>query len=126
MTEVVLDASALLAFLRREPGAEQVERCLEESVISAVNWSEVIAKAVDHGATVVDTCRVLKCLPVRVVPFTAEDATLAAELRSDTRPHGLSLGDRSCLALGRKLGLPVLTAERNWPAAGGVTVERIR
>jgi ribonuclease VapC len=126
VAEVVLDASALMAFLRREPGAERVERSLDESMISAVNWSEVLAKAADYGADLDETRRVLEPLPVVVVPFAAEDATLAAALRTETRSHGLSLGDRSCLALGRRLGLPVLTSERKWPAIDGVKVEVIR
>ena len=43
MTEVVLDASALLALLQEEPGSALVENHLADAVISAVNVSEVIA-----------------------------------------------------------------------------------
>jgi PIN domain nuclease of toxin-antitoxin system len=126
VTEVVLDASALLAFLRGEPGADRVEASLRGALISAVNWSEVLAKAADYGAALGAIRRVLEPLPVRVIPFDGEDAVLAAALRAGTMSHGLSLGDRACLALGKRLGLPVLTSERSWPTIEGVKVQVIR
>jgi PIN domain nuclease of toxin-antitoxin system len=116
---VVLDASALLAFLLDEPGADVVEHAiLGGAAISTVNMAEVLTRqadgAVDAGGdlgfnlgfTIPDT--------LTVEPFTIEDATMSARLRAGTKRQGLSLGDRACLALGRRLGLPVLTADRAW------------
>jgi ribonuclease VapC len=114
VSEAVLDASALLAFLRREPGGDRVGTLLDRSVMSAVNLSEVASKALDHGGTPDAVAHALARLPVRLVPFTPEDALLAASLRPATRHKGLSLGDRCCLALGVKSGLPVLTTEGQW------------
>ncbi len=126
MSEFVLDASALLAFLRKEKGGARVEKVLHRSVISAVNLSEVVAKAISEGGTLETITNLLASLSMRVVPFEAEDAFLTASLRSPTARHGLSLGDRSCLALGLKTGLVVMTAERNWPNDLGVRIETIR
>jgi PIN domain nuclease of toxin-antitoxin system len=127
VSEVVLDASALLAFLRREPGRARVEKVLHRSILSAVNLAEVVAKAVEYGGTLEGVAARLAPLPIRVVPFTPEDAYLSASLRSPTRSEGLSLGDRCCLALGLRIGAPVWTAEQAWARVDlGVTVELIR
>jgi PIN domain nuclease of toxin-antitoxin system len=127
VSEVVLDASALLALMRNETGHEAVAAALPMSRISAVNLAEVLAKAFDYGIPVEESSRAVEALPVAVTPFTPEDAHLASSLRPATRPRGLSLGDRCCLALGLKTGLPVLTAEREWAGLDvGVTVRVIR
>ena len=127
MSEVVLDASALLAFLRKEPGGKRVGAVLGQCMMSAVNLAEVVSKAIDHGGTVVGVSNSLLQLPVRVVPFGPEDAVIAGSLRAATRSKGLSLGDRCCLALGLKTGLPVLTTEGKWSEVDvGVRVEVLR
>jgi PIN domain nuclease of toxin-antitoxin system len=46
VAEVVLDASALLAFLQREPGLDRVRAVLPEAVIGSVNFAEVVTKLV--------------------------------------------------------------------------------
>ncbi len=62
-----------------------------------------------------------------IVPFDQELASIAAGLESLTRPFGLSLGDRACLALGIRLSLPILTADQAWAKLDvGVKVELIR
>jgi PIN domain nuclease of toxin-antitoxin system len=125
VSDVVLDASALLAFLGKEPGKERVEAVLARSMMSAVNLAEVVAKAIEKGGTLDQTAAVLSQLPITVAAFTPEDAYLAASLRAVTK--GLSLGDRCCLALGLKMGLPVLTTEGKWLGMGaGVQLEKIR
>jgi PIN domain nuclease of toxin-antitoxin system len=127
VSEVVLDASALLAFLKEEPGKERVEAVLDGALISAVNLAEVAAKAIDHGGTLEDISRALAPLPLQVVPFAPEDGLISGSLRAATRTKGLSLGDRCCLALGLKLRLPVLTTEGKWRQIDvGVEVEVIR
>jgi PIN domain nuclease of toxin-antitoxin system len=123
----VLDASALLALLHSEAGAATVEEALERSAMSTVNWSEVYQRWLAHNIDVTDLRADLEALGMEIVPFTAEDAEQAAELWSSTRRHGLSLGDRSCLGLARRLGLPVLTADRAWLEVDlGVDVQAIR
>lgn len=127
MSSAVLDASAVLALLKKEPGADFVRARLADSLISAVNLSEVIAKHLDWGASLAEVTRTLAPLPFRVRPFDADQATIAASLRPATRDADFSFADRACLALGLSASLPVLTADRKWADFNlGVTVELIR
>jgi ribonuclease VapC len=114
MTGVVLDASALLAYFHDEPGADTVDAVLAESFMSTVNWSEVVQKSLARGVDTQGLREDVEALGVRVEAFTAEDAECAARLWPATRALGLSLGDRACLALGRRVGFPVLTTDRAW------------
>jgi PIN domain nuclease of toxin-antitoxin system len=110
----VLDASALLALLHNESGAPAVAAALPTAVMSAVNWSEVRQKLVARGSTLTRPREQLEALGLQILPFTADDADAAALLWSSTSHLGLSLGDRACLALGLRLTLPILTADRVW------------
>lgn len=110
----VLDASALLAMLHREPGADVVQELLETAAISSVNWSEVIQKALDRQIEIEGLRQELEALGLQILPFTAALAETTARLRASTRRAGLSLGDRSCLALAAVLNLPAVTADRIW------------
>lgn len=125
----VLDASALLAFLQDEPGADAVG--IEASLINAVNFSEVVQKTVQRGLDANGLLTEVQLVGLRVADFSPQEATLAGTLWSLTRPYGLSLGDRACLASGQFHGLPVVTAERSWVYVGpeigsGVEVRLIR
>jgi PIN domain nuclease of toxin-antitoxin system len=111
---VVLDSSAVLALVNREPGGERVLAALPDAVISAVNLSEVVAKLVDRGATMAAIEEALSILRLDVRSFDTELARAAGELRRLTRDRGLSLGDRACLALAAQLGAVALTADRTW------------
>jgi PIN domain nuclease of toxin-antitoxin system len=129
----VLDASALLALLKGEPGAERVAEALEQGAyLSAVNLAEVLSKLADWGEDPAEAqARMAQVgllgAAVEVLPFTGEDALEVARLRALTRAYGLSFGDRACLALARRLGLPALTAERAWAELDlGVPVEVLR
>ena len=111
----VLDASAVLALLHREPGSEVVQDAIGVSVISSVNWAEVLQKiAARGGREAYDVVGELQYVGLAVIPFTAEDAEMTAELWSLGRPSGLSLADRACLILAKRLGLPALTGDRRW------------
>lgn len=114
MPEAVLDASAVLAVLQEEPGAETVESLLAECVISTVNLSEVVAKLVDNGIDGAAAVRLTEAQAFRPVDHTLDLARIAGTLRAETRAAGLSLGDRACLALALALGLPVFTTDRAW------------
>jgi len=124
----VLDASALLAWLGEEPGAEVVERSLEGSAVSAVNLSEVLQKGMVAGAEAPGVAGDLSDLGVSVAVFGAEEAALAAELWGPTRGLGLGIADRACMATAVALGLPALTADREWRGVEfeGLAVEVIR
>lgn len=123
----VLDASALLALLRRESGAQHVADHLDSGSISTVNWSEVLQKIAKAGGDVESTADRLRALGVRVHEFTVADAVDAARLFPLTQAGGLSLADRACLALARRLQTPVMTADKAWSTVdAGVTVDLIR
>jgi len=111
---LVLDASSLLAFLHKEPGAEQVWSALSGALVGAVNWSEVVQKSLQRQADVTGMRQEFTEAGVVFVPFTAEQAEIAAHLWDTTRAFGLSLGDRACLALAVERQLTVLTADRAW------------
>lgn len=108
----VLDASAVLAFLQGEQGADEVESTLPEAVIGAANWAEVLQKIRARNADVAIARSLLLSYGVRIEAVSASDGEQAAALWQ--RGDGLSLGDRLCLALGRRLNVPVLTADRAW------------
>ena len=114
---VVLDASALLAFLLDEAGQEQVDSALSEALISGVNWSEVVQQLVRRGAELTNCREDLEVLGLTILPFDAQAAEQAAQLWPLGRPYGLSLGDRACIALGIALKAPILTADKVWTKA---------
>ncbi len=127
MTEFVLDASALLALIKDEPGTEAVIAVLPRAVISAVNLSEVIATLCDFGLSEEETREALGVMNLEVAAFDESLAYVAGELRRSTRSKGLSLGDRVCLALAQQTGLPALTTDRAWAGLDvGVEVRLIR
>jgi PIN domain nuclease of toxin-antitoxin system len=114
---MILDASAVLALLQDERGADAVEDAVDEgAVISAVNLSEVLAKMADAGATAHEAADLIVSLFVEVEPFGLASARRAAHIRGQLPNTGLSLGDRACLALAAARGLPVLTADQAWLA----------
>lgn len=110
----VLDASALLALIQDEPGADIVQVMIADSVISSVNWAEVVQKSLSRDVEVSRLRGGLEALGMRIESFTAEHAEDAAKLRSFVVSLGLSLGDRACLALAGAMGLPAVTADTAW------------
>lgn len=123
----VIDASALLAAIHQEPGGVIVKQHIEQSIISAINWSEVLQKLSRAGADSVAIAAMLKALGLRVVAFTEDDAQLAADLWPETKKKGLSLADRACLALGKRLQLTVVTADKAWQGVDpDIVIELIR
>lgn len=119
MSDVVLDASALLAFVQGEDGSKVVEtELLNGSRCGAANWSEVAQKLLAAGRDWDLVRALLVSYSVTVEPVTGPDAEWAAH-RWQTG-EGLSLGDRLCLALAERLDVDVLTADRTWGRAGRV------
>jgi len=115
MNRVVLDASALLAILNQEPGAEKLTSdLLSGAATSTVNLAEVQGKLVHRGLDPKDAWEAALS-PIReAVAFTSEHARLTGKLVAQTRALGLSLGDRACLALGLALKAPIYTADQSW------------
>lgn len=127
MSKVVLDASAVLALLQNEKGAEKVASALPESVCSPVNYAEIVGKLLDAGMPEEAVHEVMENLKIDVIPLGKDDAYGIGALYPVTKALGLSLGDRACIALGRALKRPVLTADRAWSRASlPVEVRNVR
>ncbi len=115
MSESVLDASAILAILHLERGAEQLTaEILDEAVASTVNLAEVQTKLVKGGLAPDEAWGHALSTVTATEHFTSEQARIAGDLITKTEKYGLSLGDRSCLALAIALKAPVYTADQNW------------
>ena len=115
MNRIVLDASAMLAVLNREPGSEKLTpEMLSGAAGSAVNLAEVHTKLVIRGGDPDEAWEDTLSAIHESVPFTATQARIAGSLVKQTRLLGLSLGDRACLALGTVLKAPVYTTDRSW------------
>ena len=129
MIQGVLDASALLALLLGEPGADKVRAFLANSTVASVNLSEIVGYFARNGAAESDIRLVLDPLPIARIPFDEGLAFAAGMLLPTTRKAGLSFGDRACLALAARLGVQALTADRSWQGIAevvGVDVDVIR
>ena len=127
MCEVGLDVWAVLGALNEEPGAEKVYPYLPGALLSAVNAAEVAAKLVDKGVPAEEAGNLLDRLGLESAPFEPRDVVPSASVRVASRAAGLSLGDRACLTLAKRLGFPALTADRTWLTVDvGVDVRMIR
>lgn len=125
--KIILDASALLALLKKESGHSIVEENLANAVMSAINISEVIAVLLAIEIPKNETLTIINGLISEIIPFDQHQALMAAELRKITKQHGLSLGDRACLALAKEKKLPVITADKIWNKLDlGITIHVIR
>ncbi|EQB14876.1 MULTISPECIES: type II toxin-antitoxin system VapC family toxin [Sphingobium] len=123
----ILDASALLCLLFGEPGAELVEERLAGALVSAVNYHEVFAKLVDRGVEADEARAMLAELDIEIVAADRQQADLGGTLRASTRSLGLSLGDRSCLALAQVSNGVAVTADKAWGSLdAGIIVEIVR
>lgn len=124
-----LDASAILAVLFDEPGGDYVFAHLNGSEISIVNLSEVYATLLDGGMDFDEAREIIEPLPMRSRSFREGHSWQVAQLRPLTKPFGLSLGDRACIAQAMFNELPVLTADRRMESAKsllGVDIRLIR
>lgn len=113
---LLLDASALLAVLKKETGYQKLEKDLSDSeaVISAVNFSEVIAVLKKLGMPHKEAENVILSVVPTVISFTQDSASLAGDMISVTKEYGLSLGDRACIATGIIHNLPIYTTDKAW------------
>ena len=124
---VVLDSSAILAVFLNEPGGEIVSPLLEGALLSTVNLAEAHMRMVELGASAGHAWSRLQSVQCEICFFSDTQARMAAELRSITRPFGLSLGDRACLALGLQRKATVYTTDRIWKNLDlGIEIEVIR
>jgi PIN domain nuclease of toxin-antitoxin system len=125
MSNVVLDASAVLAYLHNEKGAEIVERDIIGACVSAINATEVVTKLLERRFACSDVQAIMESFQLRIISFDASMMYRTAELRLLTRHLGLSLGDRACLTVAEYLKLPVLTADKQWLNIQSLSIEII-
>ena len=126
-SEIVLDSSAILAMIKAEPGWERVVAALPGAVMSSVNAAEVYSKLIEWRMTPDEQQKFQAVLADLVVPFDNDLALRTGALRAATKAHGLSIGDRACLALAQRLQARAMTADKAWSAVKtGVEIELIR
>ncbi len=126
-SKVVLDASALLCLLNDEPGAERVLDVLTRSVVGTANLAEVVSKLRECGVSLDEVHEALGGLHLDVRPLSAAQAMIIGDLRPATKPLGLSLGDRACLALAVDLRAEMLTTDAKLASADiGVSITNVR
>jgi PIN domain nuclease of toxin-antitoxin system len=127
-SESVLDASVLLAIFKEERFEQDVLTVLEGAVMSATNYAEVLTRLIDLGISATSPrVQAIFALLDRIEPFTEAQARVASDLRNETRHAGLSLADRSCLALALEIGADVYTADQPWSrVAIGCKIHLIR
>ena len=112
--KIVFDSSAILALLKMEQGYEIVAEHLENAIVSSVNFCEVITVVSRKGFGQEKVIKFLKETFLHIEDFDTEQAIIAAQLDEVTKAHGLSFGDRACLALAKSKNLLVLTADQVW------------
>jgi ribonuclease VapC len=127
LAEYVLDASALLALLNEEPGAEKVRPLMPRAIIGAVNFCETVQRLRRSGMPLEEAKAVLTPLLLSPVPFDEQLSYVSASIHVKTRDYGFSFGDCACLALALSQHLPAVTAERDWDKVDvGVPIIKIR
>lgn len=120
---VVLDASAVLAHLLDEPGADRVAEALTHPTICvSVNWAEVLQRVLPHGVQPSEMSAYAEVHNLEITPLLQTDAERAATMWLPG--EGLSLADRCCLAVTERLDATVLTADTAWASRPGVELIR--
>jgi PIN domain nuclease of toxin-antitoxin system len=97
--------------MHRETGYRKVVPHLKGGLVSAVNYAEVLKKAVENGVDLLTARLLLQNLAFVVVPFDTLQATETARLWPLTRSKGLSFADRACLSLGILRNATVVTGD---------------
>lgn len=124
---VVLDSSAILAVLLGEPGADRVIQVLDAGLLGTVNLIETHTVMVSRGASASHAWNRILGFQCEICPLTENQARIAAELVALTRPFGVSLGDRACMALAIERNAKIYTADRIWKSIPvGIEIELIR
>lgn len=113
--EAVLDASALLAYVKKEAGGEKVASFLRHACISSVNYQEVLYSLISkHTISLAEARAAIAKTNLKIIPYTQEQAVITASFHEQALRIGLSLGDRACLALGMYMQATVVTADTPW------------
>jgi ribonuclease VapC len=123
----VIDASAVIAFLKPEATTMDLSAVFSGNAILSVNYSEVADYFARLGRDRAFIETMLGNLDMNIVPLDADVALDAAMLRPEYPKE--SIADRCCLAYAKRTGVAALTGDRRWAAiaeAVGVEVVLIR
>lgn len=124
---VILDASAMLALIFDETGAEIVAPQARTSRILSVNFSEVLQRVISIDGNPERAEEAADRLEIGIVLFDRRLARITAELREKTSFMGASFADRACLALGLVTRLPILSSDQDWRKLDlGIDIRMIR
>lgn len=130
MTACVIDTSAILAYAFAEKGADKVERWIDDgAAVSALTIQETVSKLCQTGMGLEEADELVRALGLAVHALDLDLAVRAGGMFALTKPFGLSHGDRACLALGQKLAVPVVTADKAWSKVArdlGLRIEQFR
>jgi ribonuclease VapC len=126
MSKYVLDSTAILAVLHQEPGSDKAIARFPDSIVSSVNAAEVLTKLTEKSNDIDRAVEAFELLQLTIVDFDYVHAAKTAELRPLTKNLGLSLGDRSCLALAMLSDATAVTADKTWKKIKFCPVEAIR
>jgi PIN domain nuclease of toxin-antitoxin system len=110
----LLDTSALIALIKKEPGYEMIETIIANSAISSVNLSELVAVLTRSGIADVDIDEIIEDIVPEIIPFCENTSIRAGKLLTITKTYGLSLGDRACISTGDFYGMEIHTADKVW------------
>ncbi|MFO6431631.1 type II toxin-antitoxin system VapC family toxin [Erythrobacter sp. W302b] len=125
MSEIELDASALIAMLKGEKDADKIAAAIADARICTINYAEVLTHFIHLGMPEREVDAMLDPLPMTIVPADKASAQMAKRLRAATAGHGLSLGDRFCLALAKRDGLPARTSDQSWKAVADAAKTKV-
>jgi len=112
--KVLLDTSAIIALLKKEPGYETLEEVIANSSISIINLSELVSVLTRSGIAENEIDEIIKDIIPEVTPFNEDIAINTGKLIKQTKDFGLSFGDRACIATGIYYNMPVYTTDKVW------------
>ena len=113
--KIVFDSSALIMLFAKELGYESIRHYMKSAIISSVNIAEVYKYCIEAQNLIEDDCRdLIKLSGIKIIDFCEEQALITAKIIKQTKQYGLSLGDRSCIALAMFKDYPVLTCDKIW------------
>lgn len=112
--QALLDTSAVIAILKKEPGYKILEDIIANSSISSVNLSEFISVLARASIPTNEIDKIIIDIIPEIIPFSEDIAIESGKLTNYTKKYGLSLGDRACIATGIYHNMIIYTADKIW------------
>ncbi|MDG1437117.1 MAG: type II toxin-antitoxin system VapC family toxin [Rickettsiaceae bacterium] len=112
--KILLDTSALIALLKKEPGYKKVDEVVAHSAISSVNLCELVSILAKNSIPENAIDDIINDIVPEIIPFCENLGVKAGKLSSFTKEYGLSLGDKACIATAEYYSMEVYTADKIW------------